>query len=56
MIVAEYTAKTKSRFSELAIRHIVGGHRQPEIAVYLGVTKTEARKLAAVHDATPWNF
>lgn len=56
VLAAEYTNKTKRQLSELVIRPIANGERLPEVAVYRGVTRTEARKLATECGATPWNF
>ena len=54
--VAEYTQKTRARPSELVLRYISNGRRHEPLAWFMGLTKTQARKVASENGATPWNF
>lgn len=55
IIAADFWPTTSGTAAILDINRIEGGQRT-RITSYAVANKREARKVAAAHNATPWNF
>jgi hypothetical protein len=55
MLIAEFTKGSKVRSAQVTIWKLVNGRRQDGVT-HLVTGKTEAREIASVKGAKPWNF